>query len=58
MTKDNPTSSIAICSAYLSLVLKKPVHNNELMVREMTANGEILRTGLLQTLNCKDLKNI
>lgn len=45
MPKDGPSAGIAFCTAFLSLVLKKPVPANWSMTGELTLKGEISRIG-------------
>lgn len=43
--KDGPSAGIAFCTAFLSLILEKPVPSNWSMTGELTLKGEISRIG-------------
>ena len=43
--KDGPSAGIAFCTAFLSLILNKPVPANWSMTGELTLKGEIARIG-------------
>jgi Lon-like ATP-dependent protease len=46
--KDGPSAGISICTAYLSLILNKPVPSNLAMTGELSLNGEVWKIGGVQ----------
>jgi len=46
--KDGPSAGTAICTAFLSLVLDKPVPSNFSMTGELSLQGEVCKIGGIQ----------
>lgn len=44
--KDGPSAGISICTAFLSLVLNKPVPGNISMTGELSSSGEVCKIGI------------
>ena len=43
--KDGPSAGIAICTAYLSLLLDRPVRTTVAMTGEISLNGDVCKIG-------------
>ena len=44
--KDGPSAGISICTAYLSLILNKPIPSDIAMTGEISLNGDIRKIGI------------